>query len=47
MQRLQIARNTLPVDHPLLQPRPALPLWEQKWSGGKKGNDDDDDDDDD
>ena len=49
MQRLQVARNTLPVNHPLLQSQPdaPLPLWEQKWSGGEKGNDDDDDDDDD
>lgn len=49
MQRLQVARSTLPVDHPLLHPQPdaPLPLWERKWTGGEKGNDDDDEDDDD
>lgn len=50
MQRLQVARNTLPANHPLLQLQPdaLLPLWERKWSGGEEiGNDDDDNDDDD
>ncbi|KAH0833059.1 hypothetical protein J3R83DRAFT_12050 [Lanmaoa asiatica] len=50
MKRLHVARSVLPVDHPLLHPRPdmPLPLWERKWTGGEeKGNDDDDDDDDD
>lgn len=46
MQRLQVARSNLPVDHPLLPDAP-LPLWERKWTGGEKGNDEDDDDDDD
>jgi len=50
MQRLQVARGVLPVDHPLLHPWPdaPLPLWERKWTGGEgKDHDDDDDDDDD
>lgn len=50
MQRLHVARSSLPVDHQSLQPHPdaPLPLWERKWTGGEaKGNDDDDDDDDD
>lgn len=50
MQRLQVTRGVLPVDHPLLHPWPdaSLPLWERKWTGGEgKDNDDDDDDDDD
>ncbi|KAG8213282.1 hypothetical protein J3R82DRAFT_11757 [Butyriboletus roseoflavus] len=49
MQRLQMARSALPVDHPLQHPQPdaPLPLWERKWTGGEKGDDDDDDDDDD
>ncbi|KAF9243428.1 hypothetical protein BU15DRAFT_86399 [Melanogaster broomeanus] len=51
MQRLHVARSALPIDHPLLCPRPdALPaLWERKWTGGEKkeGDEDDYEDDDD
>ncbi|KIJ66950.1 hypothetical protein HYDPIDRAFT_85064 [Hydnomerulius pinastri MD-312] len=51
MQRLQVARSALPVDHPLLhrQPDAPPPLWERKWTGGesKEGDDDEEEDDED
>ncbi|KAI6108047.1 hypothetical protein F5141DRAFT_1120349 [Pisolithus sp. B1] len=50
MQRLHVARNILPPNHPLLQRHPDTPppLWERRWTGGQsnEGEDDDDDDDD-
>ncbi|KZS92469.1 hypothetical protein SISNIDRAFT_412644, partial [Sistotremastrum niveocremeum HHB9708] len=47
--RLERARSALAPGHPLLRPPSpgSLPLWEQKWHGGRKDNEDEQDSDED
>jgi hypothetical protein len=46
LARLNTARNSLALGHPLLVSGSRDPVWEREWTGGQAAEDDEEDDDD-